>query len=75
MSNPQEKAKELFDKYCLALKTEGDEFGCWTNVIYAKQCALIAVDEILLAIDWHEFEYPNDEFEYWHEVKAEIEKL
>ena len=63
MSNPKEKAKELYNKFY------------YNDKIQAKQCALIAVDEILLAIDWHEFEYPNDEFEYWHEVKAEIEKL
>ena len=63
MSNPQEKAKKLYNKFY------------YNDKIQAKQCAIIAVDEILLAIDWQEFEYPNDEFEYWHEVKAEIEKL
>ena len=41
----------------------------------AKQCALITVDEILEAIDWHNFEVPNDEIWYWQEVKQEIEKL
>lgn len=41
----------------------------------AKQCALIAVDEIISAIDWHEFETPNKEIEYWQEVKTEIQKL
>jgi hypothetical protein len=36
---------------------------------YAKQCALIAVDEIL--------SFPNYEVDifYWQEVKQEIEKL
>jgi hypothetical protein len=36
----------------------------------AKQCALIAVDEILNA---HLFDL--DEKEYWQQVKTEIEKL
>jgi len=41
----------------------------------ARMCALIAVNEILDAIDWHNFEFPNKEFIYWQEVKREIEKL
>jgi len=65
---PKEKAIELFDKYCLELKTEGNEFGYYTNTIQAKKCALIAVDEILeecrLEKDW-----------YWQEVKQELENL
>ena len=73
MSNAKEKAKELFDKfYPRATSYSSDRKNQKEN---AKQCALIAVDEILIAIDWHEFEYPNEQFEYWHEVKAEIEKL
>ena len=41
----------------------------------AKQCALIAIDRICKAIDWYEFETPNQQWEYWDEVKLEIEKL
>lgn len=40
----------------------------------AKQCALVTVDEIIDAIDWHEFETPNIELKYWQKVKQEIEK-
>ena len=55
-----EKAKELVRK-------------CWDlggiDVLEAKQCALIAVDEILKAI-------PNyEDIEYWHAVKQELLKL
>jgi hypothetical protein len=64
---PKEKAKELFEKMKLCLFSDGD--------YDAKQCALIAVEEILNAIDWHEFEVPNKEITYWQEVKNEIEKL
>lgn len=73
---PKEKAKELFDKFCLAIQTEGNEFGYWTNTIQAKQCALIAVD---LRLDgdfiFTSIEYGKDSLEYWEEVKQEIENL
>ena len=51
----------------------GDVLRYWNEL--AKKSALIAVDEILNAIDWHDFEHPNDEINYWVEVKQEIEKL
>jgi hypothetical protein len=66
---PKEKAKELFDKMCLAIATESTEFGYYTNVIHAKKCALIAVEEILKIFE----DSLNDI--YWQEVKSEIEKL
>ena len=71
---PQEKAKELFDKYCFAIRTEETDSGYFTNVIYAKDCALIAVDEILK--DKEEIDgmrIINDL--YWLKVKKEIENL
>ena len=37
----------------------------------AKQCALIAVDEILHQFRWR----PSVGHSYWEEVKTEIEKL
>ena len=57
---PKEKAKELVD---LMLNQQSH-----TQEIYdAKQCALIAVDELISA-DWKWKEY-------WKIVKQEIEKL
>ena len=41
----------------------------------AKECALIAVNRICKAIDWYEFETPNQQLDYWSKVKLEIEKL
>lgn len=64
---PKEKAKELFDKYQIA--------GSQWYVDTTKKYALIAVDEIIEAIDWHYYETPNNEIQYWEEVKQEIEKL
>ena len=76
---PKEKAKELVTKYASFSITTlgcGYEMGnpcIITNVMFkdsAKQCALIAVGEIL------KLEL-NDGYdkEYWQEVKQEIEKL
>ena len=77
---PNEKAKELVDKLYQTTPNEtcfSPEFETG-NVPYkaweqAKQCALIAVDEIIDAIDWHEYEVPNDQLKFWFEVKREIE--
>jgi hypothetical protein len=67
MSNPQEKAKELVEKMAIYH---------WTDVCDyegAKQCALIAVNEIIDLL-WHT--YKNEtEYRYWTEVKQEIELL
>ena len=62
---PKEKAEELY-------------VGYWyltNDSRIAKQCAIIAVDEIMHVIDWHEFETPNEELNYWNKVKEEIQKL
>ena len=69
---PKEKAKELVNK--MLDKQEYSDVYQEKGIISwsAKQCALIAVDEIL-KITW------VDKFltveDYWQEVKQEIEKL
>jgi hypothetical protein len=60
---PKEKAVEIYEKYDSLFTAP------WKKHISTKQCALIAVDEILSAIGFS----INDE--YWQEVKQEIEKL
>ena len=81
---PKEKAIQLVAKY------KSQSFGITTNFQHFKQCALIAVDEILKSYP-HTFdldkEYLNDKSEifilkntrpditWWLEVKQEIEKL
>ena len=60
---PKEKAKEL--KYKMENFT-----------IYPKRCALIAVDEILKAVDNPDETYlMKHSVNYWTEVKQEIQKL
>ena len=77
MSNPEQQAKELFDKFCYAIRTEETDSGYFSNVIYAKQCALISVQEI---INSNPHSNPlntevSSTMEYWLKVKEEIEKL
>jgi len=79
---PQEKAEELVDKYRVTLimsDTEASEEILCTTI--AKQCALVAVDEILKILPTNEYledlgKYiENRERVYYKEVKQEIEKL
>lgn len=65
--NPKEKAKELVWKYLPILKEWKKE-----DSNKAKQCALIAVDEIIESKTYRD---TPEEYEYWNEVKQEIEKL
>jgi len=67
---PKEKADELVERFRMNVL---DWEGCSINEHKAKQCALIAVDEILNLASFY-----NDtqgEVTYWTEVKQEIEKL
>jgi len=66
---PKEKAAELVEKFNY-LVLEKDFFGDNIEHKNSKQCALIAVDEILNA---HLFDL--DEKQYWQQVKTEIENL
>jgi hypothetical protein len=71
---PKEKADELFGKFYSAIPS--DEMG--ENYQSAKQCALIAVDEILYVIENPDDRYSSHGLQLvrnWREVKKEIEKL
>jgi hypothetical protein len=63
---PKEKANELFYKMDMIIYTDQDN---WKQ--QCKQCALIAVDEVL-NLCWNGNEVG---IKYWQEVKQEIEKL
>lgn len=72
----KEKAAELVDKFDEYADSRISDSGrSFTTKICAKACALIAVDEILDAIDWHAYDTPNEQYQYWDEVKKEIEAL
>ncbi len=72
---PIEKAKELIDKFVLL---DNDIF-CSVNYPYSKQCALIAVDEILRKFgnltDGKQHYCAYSTIQFYKEVKQEIENL
>jgi len=59
---PQEQAKEIIRKYYSV------------GAVECQDCALLAVDLILTALDVHQWQN-RQEINYWNEVKQEIEKL
>ncbi len=70
----KEKAKDLYCKYTDALNIRDLQT---TANPFAKQCALIAVDEIEDAIDfdWMQVQNLESQHRYWQKVKEEIKKL
>jgi len=86
----KEKAKELRNKYTrikvyiTALDSDGERIGAIGYMSYesAKQCAIIAVDEIIKAIPYYvamegygSAKFNNPDIAFWQEVKTELEKL
>jgi len=71
---PKEKAIEIFDKF--RVKVHDRDGTSAMNEFEAKQCALMAVDEIIKAVnDPDDTFLSKDGVDYWNEVKEEIEKL
>jgi hypothetical protein len=71
---PKEKAIELVDKYMNLNKVKLSDY----SLIYtptAKQCALIAIDEMIKQQQIQFDEMIWSCVGYWKEVKEEIEKL
>ena len=79
---PKEKANELVDKFYQTTPNEAwvneplgisEEYKAWKQ---AKQCALIAIDEIIAS---NPIAFDEDDNciakHWWKEVKTEIEKL
>jgi hypothetical protein len=71
---PKDKAISLVDSYRIILMNKdtecGEEILC---TVIAKYCALIAVDEVIQAMD--NVMLPNPFKQYWNKVKQEIELL
>jgi hypothetical protein len=68
---PKEKAEELFNKYATYVVMWAGDIN--TTHQNCKQCALIAVDEILNVIIGS-YDYELEKI-YWQEVKQEIINL
>ena len=74
----KEKAIDLVNKFrefANGNDDESDRFSPAMEKQNGKNCAIIAVDEILLIKKeiWDDFH--SEYFKYWQEVKQEIEKL
>jgi hypothetical protein len=72
MNSPKEKAIELFNKY-YCLENNSKKRIKVIEFDTAKQCALIAVDLIIYHTEEDSSNIPL--YEYYQEVKKEIEKL
>jgi hypothetical protein len=80
---PKEKARELVNQFLEKIPfADTNVYKDWKKEMNdkAKQCALIAVDEVQQLIKdlsscKNRFIYIIDEMNYWQEVKQEIEKL
>lgn len=71
---PKNKAMALVAEYQMILMAEDTDCGCEVLcTAIAKKCALISVNEInkLFKLNYE----LTPEFEYWQEVKKEIENL
>jgi len=73
MTPQQEKAKELVDKM---YKSNPSFYFTWEM---AKECAIIACDELMNALPsvylTDDEEIHNGHYQYWQQVKQEIENL
>ena len=74
---PKEKAEQLVNSFYYALPNNGRRTGLNSTAIRYKEaikCALIAVDEIVKAIDfdWMEVQNLESEHRYWQQVENEI---
>lgn len=65
---PKEKAQKLVDIYLLT------GYGV-IHESFAKQCALIAVDEIIAEHMFDDSLHAAKRYMYWNQVKQEIELL
>jgi hypothetical protein len=71
---PQEKANKLVSKYFYYFPEFYNDREYGYNEDKAKECALIAVDEVIESLHEHHWQNRNV-IEYYREVKQEIEKL
>jgi len=70
---PKEKALELYQKY----ETLGRDFTRGVSMKeHSKQCALIAVNEVIDEYGtYYKINIDDKYVSYWEQVKQEIEKL
>jgi uncharacterized protein (DUF2164 family) len=68
---PEEKAKELVEKFRRYISADED-----LEYEYSKQCAIIAVEEVIEELSEHQYSNEIDiSKDFWNEVKNEINNL
>lgn len=71
---PKEKAQQLFDSM-FDMMPHPSTTNAETYII-SKRCAIVAVDEILYEFHMHDYsDYMEHRFQYFRQVKQEIERL
>lgn len=73
---PKEKAEELLEKMNVIHHLKGNGLPVSMHKTQIKQCALIAVEE-LINLDYNSLEYYGilSSTQYWTEVKKEIKNI
>jgi hypothetical protein len=71
---PKEKAEELFSKYYNSIEHTLSEEYSPHEMFVVKQCALIAVDEIIIALNYNQWKNTS-QIDYFIQVRNEIENL
>ena len=76
MMTPKEKANELYNKF---YNTDFHGNSIKIRDLLTKECALIAVDEIIIGYEFDSLDIEHkriiDNINYWDKVKQEIENL
>lgn len=71
---PKQKAKELINKFGKSI-SKPQSGGYKFNIVKAKDCALIAVVEIINSVVITDLTTAETQFKYWQQVKEEIKNL
>jgi hypothetical protein len=75
MTTPKERAELLVKRFHPMTYTAVHAQDTTGEYADAIRCALIAVDEIINSIVITDLTTSENQFNYWEEVKSEIEKL
>lgn len=77
--NPEVEAKRLIDKYLKILKERTDVFNAYSDISFAKECALICAEQCeeqvyVMPIHDNTFSYRKEKLEYWKKVRKQIKQ-
>jgi hypothetical protein len=72
---PKEKAKYLISIHSLTILGEmGNKLNVYEVKQIAKQCVILSVEEILSTLYDYHYDSESGAYEYWTEVKDELNK-